>query len=165
MSLTVEEKCPQCGGILTEFVQEDPFSFNTKLNMKKVCTSCGKVIQEYSSTTTSNSYPSCPVCGEPFYVDRTTAAKTCKKCGYSEITLPHTITNPLVNEPDNQTSGLMGWVCPKCGRALSPYTDMCPCSNKWEITCNANGTATSTTISDGINQYLGYSRKDKLGYE
>lgn len=22
-----------------------------------------------------------------------------------------------------------GWVCPKCGRALSPNTSACPCSN------------------------------------
>lgn len=23
--------------------------------------------------------------------------------------------------------GLQGWVCPKCGRGLSPFTQSCPC--------------------------------------
>lgn len=27
-----------------------------------------------------------------------------------------------------------GWICPKCGRVLSPYTPSCPCNEKWEIT-------------------------------
>ena len=33
--------------------------------------------------------------------------------------------------------GLIGWVCPVCGRGLSPYTAVCPCQNqtRWEITC------------------------------
>ena len=33
------------------------------------------------------------------------------------------------------TIELHGWVCPKCGRTLSPYTTVCPCSDKWEVTC------------------------------
>lgn len=32
-------------------------------------------------------------------------------------------------------------LCPKCGRVLSPYTSECPCSVKWELTCNSNSTA------------------------
>ena len=30
-----------------------------------------------------------------------------------------------------------GWICPRCGRALSPHTNVCPCINGkgWEITC------------------------------
>ena len=28
-----------------------------------------------------------------------------------------------------------GWVCPKCGRVLSPNMSICPCSDKWEVTC------------------------------
>lgn len=32
---------------------------------------------------------------------------------------------------------MQGWVCPVCGRGLSPYTYVCPCKNGkgWEITC------------------------------
>lgn len=28
-----------------------------------------------------------------------------------------------------------GWICPKCGRSLSPLTKVCPCSERWEVTC------------------------------
>lgn len=32
---------------------------------------------------------------------------------------------------------LQGWVCPVCGRGLSPFTTVCPCKNGkgWGITC------------------------------
>lgn len=31
----------------------------------------------------------------------------------------------------------IGWICPVCGRGLSPLTMVCPCQNGkgWEITC------------------------------
>lgn len=30
-----------------------------------------------------------------------------------------------------------GWICPVCGRGLSPSTSVCPCKvgNGWEVTC------------------------------
>lgn len=33
---------------------------------------------------------------------------------------------------------MMGWICPVCGRGLSPFTAVCPCKDNgkgWEITC------------------------------
>ena len=42
--------------------------------------------------------------------------------------------------PEKNAFGLMGWICPVCGRGLSPYTDSCPCVVNWEITCGT-GTA------------------------
>lgn len=32
---------------------------------------------------------------------------------------------------------MTGWICPVCGRGLSPYTSMCPCKGypKMEVTC------------------------------
>ena len=34
--------------------------------------------------------------------------------------------------------GMVGWVCPICGKGLSPFTYVCPCKStvtNWEITC------------------------------
>lgn len=33
---------------------------------------------------------------------------------------------------------MMGWICPVCGRGLSPFTSVCPCKDNgkgWEVTC------------------------------
>jgi len=34
---------------------------------------------------------------------------------------------------------MTGWICPVCGRGLSPYTSFCPCKGfvqgEWKITC------------------------------
>ena len=33
---------------------------------------------------------------------------------------------------------MVGWICPICGRGLSPFTSVCPCKEigkGWEVTC------------------------------
>lgn len=58
------------------------------------------------------------------------------------------MNSPIILETDKATginaeSGnnnpprLIGWICPVCGRGLSPFTSVCPCKgwNNWEITC------------------------------
>jgi ribosomal protein S27AE len=183
----LNRNCPHCGGYLEVLTTTDPTSFNYETITKIVCTKCNRAIKEEElnnvateesttiSTTAANT-GKCPVCGEPLYMNRTTYEKRCNKCGYSEVTLPH---NPLTTNLESDsaansgTAGLMGWICPKCGRGLSPYTGYCPCSVKLDITCDLNSTApfkienmgNSNLDVSGLSQYLGYSRKDKLGYE
>lgn len=108
-------------------------------------------------------------------------------CGYSE----HLTTTPYTHdeirrifaEQDKQvnvnsgsadvTACLYGWICPKCGSVMSPYTNFCPNCTKhnFEITCTSN-TSNLNTQSNiheplkafDVNQFIG-GRKNKLGYE
>ena len=49
----------------------------------------------------------------------------------------HVIKHLPSAQPEQQIPQMRGWVCPVCGRGLSPYTSVCPCNNGkgWEITC------------------------------
>lgn len=41
-------------------------------------------------------------------------------------------------QTSNSTFPNYGWVCPVCGRGLSPYTSVCPCKGfdpGWKVTC------------------------------
>ena len=152
-----ETKCPKCGGRIGTYRQDDPMSFNSTIIFKHICSSCGYVLgsnelsdKSTSGTTVNGTSDKCPVCSNWLFLDTETGEKRCTICGYSNSgisNLPKTVTNDLVNKPENNPSGPMGWICPKCGRGLSPYTDYCPCSVKWEITCNSNSTA-SLKIED-----------------
>ena len=38
----------------------------------------------------------------------------------------------------SRTYGRTGWICPVCGRGLSPFTTVCPCRTdftRYEVTC------------------------------
>lgn len=133
-----------------------------------------------SSTSTAVQNTTCPVCGEPLMINRTTYEKKCAKCGYHEVTTvgtnPFSLSNiptaeDALQEHNNKPGGLYGWICPKCGAVMSPFTSFCPnCTQRnWEITCTATGTcdaSTQPTIKSNfnVNDFIG-GRKDKLGYE
>lgn len=40
------------------------------------------------------------------------------------------LPEPMPLEPIDKPSGPYGWICPVCGRGLSPYTSACPCGPK-----------------------------------
>jgi hypothetical protein len=60
----------------------------------------------------------CSKCGKQFWWNSKTTSVTPELCDC--------ITE---NKPYNH-----GWTCPICGCGLSPYTSICPCNQKWEIT-------------------------------
>ena len=105
-----------------------------------------------NTNSTSSSIPKkCPVCGNMLYPEGC-GRYQCSKCGYSEITLPHTITHGAENSGavlnDDFPNNIYGWVCPKCGSVMSPWTDVCPNCTKqdWNITCSTGGSAPTGTF-------------------
>lgn len=58
------------------------------------------------------------------------------------------------------TWGQQGWVCPKCGRVLSPNTPSCPCSEP-----SATYISTDYTIPKFPEDYWNYLNKSVSGEE
>lgn len=54
---------------------------------------------------------------------------------YVESLMSTETTNPFTEKTNPPK--MVGWICPVCGRGLSPYTSVCPCNGGkgWEITC------------------------------
>lgn len=106
----------------------------------------------------------CPICGK--YTPDGGVCSSCLKA--------HDLYEPNVSYIKEKSTGLYGWICPKCGAVMSPFTSFCPnCTQQnWELTCTTNTNSTnvstaeaSSSLQPDISQYLGFSRKDKLGYE
>ena len=46
-------------------------------------------------------------------------------------------TEGTITPPQIHSGAMTGWVCPVCGRGLSPFTTFCPCKGyiKYDIEC------------------------------
>lgn len=153
----------------------------------------------YSTTSTAAIERTCPIC-KNLLLENSKGNYYCLQCGYMECLSvnPHPQEDikrmfedlDKIDEYKKQNQSkenqdfpqLYGWVCPKCGAVMSPYTSFCPnCTKRnYEITYETNSTTgmlakikngekiTSDEVrsnKEGLEQYIGYSRKDKLGYE
>ena len=165
----VNKNCPRCGGYVR------------LLTVGEVCEKCGYNLRsvDYSDTcsTSADENKTCPICKKALK-KQLDGSFTCDGCGYYEklsTYIPETDlqikkilserkTAAISTDNDYQVGGLYGWICPKCGAVMSPFTSFCPnCTQRnWEVTC-ATGT-NSTKSNFDVNQFIG-GRKDKLGYE
>lgn len=78
----------------------------------------------------------CQDCGYDGYVNCSNAYindfKSDEFQKYPEINIPNGVPNVKdKKEPKVENNGgLLGWICPKCGRCYSPFTTMCSfCNN------------------------------------
>ena len=54
---------------------------------------------------------------------------------YLELLMSTDTTNPPTEKANPPK--MVGWICPVCGRGLSPFTTMCPCKGwkGWDTAC------------------------------
>lgn len=67
----------------------------------------------------------CRNCGKYFSI--TKQSDYCPDCEFAETEKAKSKTTDIKN------SSMVGWVCPVCGRGLSPWTSCCPCKIDSEI--------------------------------
>lgn len=99
----------------------------------------------------------CIRCGKTF-ASHTDGPEICWECYMKDI------NNYMIdNSPSNCDMPLPsfgkqeGWICPVCGRGLSPWVDYCPCQSDWKITY---GTSTGGIVEHlDISEYIKYTEE------
>lgn len=89
----------------------------------------------------------CAKCGRYFETSKQT--DYCSECEHSKIS---TCDMPLPGFGKQE-----GWICPVCGRGLSPWTSFCPCQgSEMKITY---GTSTGVEQPDDWKEYFDLFRQ------
>lgn len=58
--------------------------------------------------------------------------------GYTAEIMMHQHSTGTSDSETTNPPKMVGWICPVCGRGLSPFTSVCPCKGigkGWEVTC------------------------------
>lgn len=64
--------------------------------------------------------------------------------------------------PYNGIFGQHGWICPKCGRVYSPYTQMCPYCQPSNITSTINSPYTNDKEKENISKIIDWLIPDDI---
>ena len=97
----------------------------------------------------------CMVCGTAM-ISTTGGNYHCPSCGHAVndgVYRPSNCDMPMPQGFGEQK----GWICPVCGRGLSPWVDFCPCQGS-EIKITY-GTTVSEEELYGLNDYYGLLEK------
>ena len=119
----------------------------------------------------------CPKCGKTMYSSVSAGSDTargnyidakyvCPGCGYevkdnlNDLIHSAPFFQPgVVQQPDISVINY-GWICPKCGAVLSPFTQQCPHCTPYKVTCGPNNEPHVKTVpfsNDITSQTLVYS--------
>jgi len=72
----------------------------------------------------------------------------CSQCGFANgqhsVNCPYYQPNPYnyYYVHPNYYGGMTGWICPICGKGVSPMRAVCPCKD-YTVTCASSNTTTT----------------------